>query len=42
MTLRWGKITEVVTVEDTQRFVNLLPALAQNGVADATAAAIVG
>lgn len=40
MTLRWGKITEVVTLEDTQRFVNVLPALAAAGIADATQAPI--
>jgi ketosteroid isomerase-like protein len=40
MVLRWGKITSVVTVEDTQRFVDLLPALADVGIPDATAAPI--
>jgi ketosteroid isomerase-like protein len=40
MVLRWGKITSVVTIEDTQRFVELLPRLAAVGVADATAPAI--
>jgi ketosteroid isomerase-like protein len=35
--LRWGKITSVVTIEDTQRFINVLPRLAASGVADATA-----
>jgi ketosteroid isomerase-like protein len=35
MTLRWGRITDVVTLEDTQRFVNALPALASSGFADA-------
>ncbi len=33
--LRWGKITGVVTLEDTQRFVNALPALAAAGIDDA-------
>jgi ketosteroid isomerase-like protein len=36
MVLRWGKITSVVTLEDTQRFVELLPTLAAAGIADAT------
>jgi ketosteroid isomerase-like protein len=40
MVLRWGKITSVVTLEDTQRFVALLPALASAGIADATATPI--
>jgi ketosteroid isomerase-like protein len=38
--LRWGKITSVVTIEDTQRFINVLPGLAANGIADATAPSI--
>jgi ketosteroid isomerase-like protein len=38
--LRWGKITLIVTIEDTQRFINVLPKLAENGVAEATAPAI--
>ena len=37
MTLRWGRIVEVITLEDTQRFVNTLPALAAAGIEDATA-----
>jgi len=41
MVLRWGKVTSVVTLEDTQRFVDLLPALASAGIVDATAAPIV-
>jgi ketosteroid isomerase-like protein len=40
MTLRWGRITEVLTLEDTQRFVNILPRLAASGIAEATAAPI--
>jgi ketosteroid isomerase-like protein len=36
MSLRWGRITSVLTIEDTQRFANILPALAAAGVADAT------
>jgi hypothetical protein len=35
-----GKITSVITLEDTQRFVNALPLLAAAGIADATAAPI--
>jgi ketosteroid isomerase-like protein len=40
MVLRWGKIHEVLTLEDTQRFVNALPRLAAAGIADATAGPI--
>jgi ketosteroid isomerase-like protein len=40
MRLRWGRITSVTTLEDTQRFVAILPALAAAGIADATAAPI--
>lgn len=40
--LKWGKVTSVTTLEDTQRFVNILPRLASSGIADATAAPIVG
>jgi ketosteroid isomerase-like protein len=40
MVLRWGRITSVTTLEDTQRFVAILPALAAAGIADATAAPI--
>jgi ketosteroid isomerase-like protein len=40
MVLRWGKITSVLTLEDTQRFVDALPRLALAGIADATAAPI--
>jgi ketosteroid isomerase-like protein len=36
MTLRWGRIASVITLEDTQRFVNALPALAAAGFVDAT------
>jgi ketosteroid isomerase-like protein len=36
MTLRWGRITDVVTLEDTQRFINALPALADSGISDAS------
>jgi ketosteroid isomerase-like protein len=40
MHLRWGRITSIVTIEDTQRFVDVLPRLAQAGVKDATATPI--
>ena len=40
MVLRWGKITSVVTLEDTQRFVDILPSLAASGIVDAEAAPI--
>jgi ketosteroid isomerase-like protein len=40
MHLRWGRITSIVTLEDTQRFVDVLPALAAAGFEDATAAPI--
>jgi ketosteroid isomerase-like protein len=40
MNLRWGKITSVLTVEDTQRFVDALPLLVAAGIADAQASPI--
>jgi ketosteroid isomerase-like protein len=40
MHLKWGRITSVLTLEDTQRFVNALPALAASGIADANMAPI--
>jgi hypothetical protein len=40
MTLRWGLITSLLTIEDTQRFVRILPDLAAAGIADASAAPI--
>lgn len=40
MHLRWGRIASVLTIEDTQRFVAILPTLAAAGIADATAAPI--
>ena len=40
MILRWGKITSVLTLEDTQRFVEALPRLAAAGITDATASPI--
>jgi ketosteroid isomerase-like protein len=36
MRLRWGRITEVTTLEDTLRFAAILPALAAAGRSDAT------
>lgn len=38
--LKWGKITSVVTLEDTQRFVDILPTLANAGFPDAAGAPI--
>lgn len=40
MQIKWGRITSVLTLEDTQRFVNILPLLAAAGIKDATAAPI--
>jgi ketosteroid isomerase-like protein len=40
MTLRWGRISSVITLEDTQRFVAILPRLSAAGIADATASPI--
>jgi ketosteroid isomerase-like protein len=40
MQLRWGRITSIVTIEDTQRFVDVLPALSAAGSKEATAAPI--
>ncbi len=40
--IRWAKITKIITLEDTQRFVNVLPKLSAAGIADATAAPIEG
>jgi ketosteroid isomerase-like protein len=40
MCLRWGRIASVISLEDTQRFVAILPQLAAAGIADATAAPI--
>jgi ketosteroid isomerase-like protein len=40
MHLKWGRITSVVTLEDTQRFAAVLPALAAAGIGEATAAPI--
>jgi ketosteroid isomerase-like protein len=35
--LRWGRITSVLTIEDTKRFADILPQLAAAGIAEATA-----
>jgi hypothetical protein len=40
MHLKWGRVTSVLTLEDTQRFFNALPALAAAGIPDATAGPI--
>jgi ketosteroid isomerase-like protein len=40
MNLKWGRIHSVLTLEDTQRFANILPLLAKVGIAEATAAPI--
>lgn len=40
MTMRWGRITEVHTLEDTQRCARILQWLAQQGRAEALAAPI--
>jgi ketosteroid isomerase-like protein len=42
MQIKWGRIISVLTLEDTQRFVNVLPLLAAAGIKDATAAPITG
>jgi ketosteroid isomerase-like protein len=41
MTLRWGRITSILTIEDTQRFARILPDLAAAGIAEASAGPIV-
>jgi ketosteroid isomerase-like protein len=41
MQIQWGKITSLVTIEDTQRFVEVLPKLAAAGRRDTNAAATV-
>jgi ketosteroid isomerase-like protein len=40
LVLRWGKVTSVLTLEDTQRFVDLLPTLAAAGNSDASGSPI--
>jgi ketosteroid isomerase-like protein len=42
MTIRWGRIASVLTIEDTQKFVGILPALSAAGFADARAEPITG
>lgn len=42
MHLRWGRINSVLTIEDTQRFVDILPRLGQAGIKEASAAPING
>jgi ketosteroid isomerase-like protein len=42
MTIRWGKIVSVLTIEDTQKFADILPALSAAGFVDARANPIVG
>jgi ketosteroid isomerase-like protein len=40
MNLKWGRITSVLTIEDTKRFADVLPLLARAGIKEATAAPI--
>jgi ketosteroid isomerase-like protein len=40
LNLKWGKVHSVLTIEDTQRFVNILPLLAQAGIVEANAVPI--
>jgi ketosteroid isomerase-like protein len=40
MHIKWGRIISVLTIEDTQRFVNILPVLAAAGISEANAAPI--
>jgi ketosteroid isomerase-like protein len=42
ITIKWGKMTSVLTIEDTLRFANLLPLIAATGSKDATAEQITG
>jgi ketosteroid isomerase-like protein len=37
LSLKWGRIHSVLTIEDTLRFANVLPLLAKAGIAEATA-----
>jgi ketosteroid isomerase-like protein len=37
MNLKWGRITSVLTIEDTKRFADILPLLARAGISEATA-----
>jgi ketosteroid isomerase-like protein len=41
MILKWGKIVSVLTIEDTNRFVGVLPRLTSAGISDAAAPPIV-
>jgi ketosteroid isomerase-like protein len=41
LTIKWGKITRVLTLEDTQRFAASLPSLIAAGITEASAAPIV-
>jgi ketosteroid isomerase-like protein len=40
LSLKWGRIHSVLTIEDTLRFTKILPLLAKAGIAEATAAPI--
>jgi ketosteroid isomerase-like protein len=40
ITLKWGRIHSVLTLEDTQRFVNILPILSNAGIKEANASPI--
>jgi ketosteroid isomerase-like protein len=40
LSLKWGRIHSVLTIEDTLRFANVLPLLSKAGIAEATAAPI--
>jgi hypothetical protein len=42
ITLKWGKMTSILTVDDSKRFADVLPAMAAAGYLDATGAQIVG
>jgi ketosteroid isomerase-like protein len=42
ITIKWGKMTSVLTIEDTLRFANVLPMIAATGSKDATAEQITG
>jgi ketosteroid isomerase-like protein len=37
LSLKWGRIHSVLTIEDTLRFANILPLLAKAGIAEASA-----
>jgi ketosteroid isomerase-like protein len=42
ITIKWGRMTSILTIEDTQRFANALPKMAASGYPDASAAQIIG